>query len=96
MRRDREDPIEDYREWADHRYDPGYWTPVGKGFWSRIQTIRREQRKRPESRVPLWLMLGSFACALVAPTEPRVAAGLAVGLTVAGFVLLWRKDRGRR
>jgi len=45
--RDRQDPIQDYVEWTQHRYDPGYY--VGgrlSPFMRNMQTMwsRREKR----------------------------------------------------
>lgn len=41
------DPIAEYEEWADHRYDPGYYTggrlPPGVRFWQKALS-RRDKR----------------------------------------------------
>jgi hypothetical protein len=91
-------PIVQYQEWAEHRYDPGHWLggntpPSTKGFYSGLN--RR------------WLGAAFAGTALISTILAVHYAGnrdeLLVNLLmlllvygIPGLIMLFARDRGRR
>jgi hypothetical protein len=100
-RRVEPDIIRRYREWVDHRYDPGYWTGGNLPPWLRRYDYNRRGRRRCGFLFIAWASLDLLAVAAIAARDFRPiesVGGIAVGVLfsaawpaiflAAGFKLL--------
>jgi hypothetical protein len=93
-RKERPDPIADYIEWTEHRYDPGYY------LGGRIPPHLRKSRLGPKGRRNagiLLLILGIVGCAglMWSPGDTWIrvmAATWPVLMVFAGVVMLLSRD----
>jgi predicted phage tail protein len=83
------DPIDDYREMVDNRFNEGYWAS-GKGLASRIRQIGAASRKPRKQKIGFFLtMLGAaLILASTAYARPLWIAGTGVCVILVGIGLL--------
>ena len=96
-RRDTSDPIAEYQEWAENRYNPGYWTgaktpPNVKSLWS---------TKDRHWLGVVFIAGGAFAVVSTvlwarSPHEIVVPVAMGLGGVVVGFILLFSRDNPKK
>jgi len=95
-RADEPDPFADYIEWAEHRYDPGYYLGGNPPPHLRSGTLGPHARKRAAVLIAImsFTMFGGSLLAFAgnSPWEFTVAAGLTM-IGLAAAVRMYRAPR---
>ncbi len=82
-----DDPIGDYVEWTEHRYDPGYY--LGGNISPFLRKSRMSPRVRRLASVPLAISALIASVGAIAAASDATLSRVMWLWTAAGAILLW-------